>query len=73
MDQSAVMFNDIEDSPLTQALNESLLRSEIRFWRELIESLATESQPRESAERMHQALALAEYRLAGFAREHKLH
>jgi hypothetical protein len=58
------MFHDIEDKPSAQALNESLLRSEIRFWHELIESLGEVPRPRESTERMHQALALAEYRLA---------
>jgi len=58
------MFHDIEDKPSTQALNESLLRSEIRFWRELIESFGEVPWPRESTERMRQALALAEYRLA---------
>ena len=44
-------------------INEALLRSEIGFWRELIDSCA-DSQPPESIERMHQALALAESRLA---------
>ena len=44
-------------------INEALLRSEIGFWRELIES-CDDSQPPESIERMHQALALAESRLA---------
>jgi hypothetical protein len=42
--------------------NEALLRSEIGFWRELIESCG-EAQPRDSVERMRQALALAETRL----------
>lgn len=45
-------------------INEALLRSEIGFWRELIDSCGA-SQPTESVERMRQALALAESRLAG--------
>lgn len=44
-------------------INEALLRSEIGFWREMIDSCDA-SQPAESVERMHQALALAESRLA---------
>jgi hypothetical protein len=67
------MFSDSEDSPSTQALNVSLLRSEIRFWRELIESQAARSQTRDATERMHQALALAEYRLARLKLENKPH
>jgi hypothetical protein len=44
-------------------INEALLRSEIGFWRELIDS-SDSSQPAEYIERMQQALALAESRLA---------
>jgi hypothetical protein len=44
------------------ACNEALLRSEIGFWRELIDTCEG-SQPTESLERMQQALALAESRL----------
>ena len=44
-------------------INEALLRSEIGFWRELIDS-SNSSQPAASIERMQQALALAESRLA---------
>ncbi len=42
---------------------EVLLRSEIGFWRELIES-CPEAAPIDSVERMNHALALAESRLA---------
>lgn len=42
--------------------NEALLRSEIGFWREMIDSCA-DTQPEASVERMHQALELAEGRL----------
>lgn len=44
-------------------LNEASLRSEIGFWRELIDS-CPETQSPESIERMSHALALAETRLA---------
>ena len=40
------------------------LSTEVHFWRELIDSLDEDRQSRESMERMRQALALAEYRLA---------
>jgi len=42
---------------------EVMLRSEIGFWRELIES-CPEAHPTDSVERMNHALALAESRLA---------
>ena len=41
---------------------EFLLRTEVAFWRDLVESCGAESAP-ESIERMRQALALAERRL----------
>jgi len=44
-------------------IKESLLRSEIRFWHELINSLDRKSGSTATLERMQQALALAEYRL----------
>jgi hypothetical protein len=43
--------------------HEALLQSEIGFWRELIET-CREDEPAETVERMQQALALAERRLA---------
>lgn len=67
------MFRPNQEHPVTQAGKESLLRSEIRFWRELIESLGPDSQPREAIERMHQALALAEYRLAKLGQKSESH
>jgi hypothetical protein len=42
--------------------NEALLRSEIGFWREMIDS-CDDTQPEDSVERMHHALELAEARL----------
>lgn len=50
------------ETPSLPAANEAMLRSEIGFWRELIDS-CDESQPADSIERMQQALALAETRL----------
>jgi len=44
-------------------LNETVLRSEIAFWQEMIGSTA-DGLPPEAFERMHQALALAEKRLS---------
>ncbi len=43
--------------------NEVLLRSEINFWKDMISACDPEH-PLESLERMQQALALAEWRLA---------
>ena len=45
-------------------LNETVLRSEIAFWREMIGS-RRDALPPEAVERMHHALALAERRLSG--------
>jgi hypothetical protein len=45
-------------------IKSALLRSEISFWRELIDSCPKSHCP-ESLERMRQALALAESKLAG--------
>ena len=42
--------------------SEFLLRTEVAFWRDLVES-SGDAVPPESIERMHQALALAESRL----------
>jgi hypothetical protein len=41
-----------------------LLGEEISFWQEMLSSLEGSDQPRESVERVQQALALATYRLA---------
>ena len=58
------LFIDQEDGGHTDGLNADLLRSEVQFWQGMIDSLDKDRCSRESAERMHQALALAEYRLA---------
>ena len=50
-------------------LNETALRGEIAFWREMI-ACGCDSLPPEAKERMHQALALAEHRLAGLYEIH---
>jgi hypothetical protein len=61
---SHVLLIDQEEGVQTNGLNADLLRSEIQFWQGMIESLDDDKCSRESVERMHQALALAEYRLA---------
>lgn len=48
-------------------IGEALLRSEIEFWHDLIES-SKEKKPSESIERMRFAMALAESRLASLLR-----
>ena len=45
-------------------INETVLRSEIAFWQEMIGS-RRDALPPEAVERMHHALALAERRLSG--------
>jgi len=53
---------DDADTAGQWAFNDAALRVEILFWQELIESSGP-AQPRESVERMLQALALAELKL----------
>jgi hypothetical protein len=60
---NTIMFEDLNRGLDSDGVNEALIRSEIRFWRDLIESLNDETRTRDSMERMHQALALAEFRL----------
>jgi len=55
------MSHTDEQNP-ESGIHEALLRSEIGFWREMIDS-CDETQTPDSLERMHQALALAESRL----------
>jgi hypothetical protein len=43
-------------------LNETMLRSEVAFWQEMI-GCRSDAMPADAVERMHQALALAESRL----------
>jgi hypothetical protein len=45
------------------------LQQEVQFWRDMLAAQGTAKQSRESVERMKQALALAEYRMASQARE----
>lgn len=47
---------------MEHSIHAALLRSEIGFWRDMIET-SRETEPAESLERMHSALALAETRL----------
>jgi hypothetical protein len=56
-----------QDAGLQGMAGETLLRSEITFWRELLAS-CDGSQPAEAVDRMRQALALAEYRLLSLYR-----
>lgn len=55
---------EANDELHAQGLEENSLGLEIRFWRDLIDSLDDAANSRETTERMQQALALAEYRLA---------
>ena len=58
------MKSDRQGTPgVTHGISQALLRSEIGFWRELIES-CQESDPPDAIERMRYALALAESKLA---------
>jgi hypothetical protein len=56
------------DVATMELLASSHLSEEVCFWRELIQTLDESRQSRESLERMRQALALAEYRLASISR-----
>jgi len=47
----------------------STLLQEVNFWREMLIGVDEVRQSRSSVERMRQALALAEYRLAALARK----
>lgn len=60
--QSHSESSTAEDS-VTPLLNETMLRSEVLFWQELIES-SSDDLPPESVERMEQALELARSRLS---------
>ena len=65
-------LQQVEQALMSANSNDELLGMEIRFWREMIDSLDETKHSRESMERMRQALALAEYRLltGGLARPH---
>ena len=64
---SRIDISEFPDRSARQGLDPSLLQAEIDFWRSLIEAQREPSRSRESAERMQQALALAEYRLAALS------
>lgn len=59
--------SEFPDSSARPGLDPLLLQAEIDFWRSLIEAQREPVRSRESAERMQQALALAEYRLAALS------
>lgn len=57
-----VRSNFMKSASASKTASEALLRSEIAFWQEMIQSCDA-GHPAESLERMNQALGLAEYRL----------
>ena len=62
--KSGTITNENQDSlQYVKGINEALLRSEICFWNDMIAD-SDPAHPLESLERMQQALALAESRLA---------
>ena len=61
--------SQISSDPLF-GINEALLHSEIGFWQEMIDS-SDESMAPDQLERMQQALALAQSRLAGLFRHYR--
>ena len=64
MATSENMISDFQpETDQQQGIIEALLRSEIIFWRDMIET-SQQTETRDSLERMRQALALAESRLA---------
>ena len=69
MDANKRLGFELRKNAMTRTTEEALLLSEIRFWKELIASVTDESRSCESAERMHQALIFAEYRLARLRRD----
>jgi hypothetical protein len=64
---SRINSNDLSDRNARQRVDPSLLQAEIDFWRGAIASKHAHLRSRQSTERMQQALALAEYRLAALA------
>ena len=64
---SKIDSSEFPDRGARQGLDTSLLQAEIDFWRSLIEAQREPARSRESSERMQQALALAEYRLAALS------
>jgi len=64
---SSINSNELSDRKAWQRVDPALLQAEIDFWRGAIASKHAPLRSRESAERMQQALALAEYRLAALS------
>jgi hypothetical protein len=64
---SSISSNDLSDRNARPRVDPALLQAEIDFWRGAIASKHALLRSRESAERMEQALALAEYRLAALS------
>ena len=67
IDSSEFPDSEFPDRGARQGPDTSLLQAEIDFWRSLIEAKREPARSRESSERMQQALALAEYRLAALS------
>jgi len=59
----------VDENQAAPRFNETVLRSEISFWQEMIDSSGT-ALPPEAVERMHHAQALAENRLSRLYEEH---
>jgi hypothetical protein len=58
-----------DESTPAYRINEAVLRAEIGFWQELIDT-REESMADDSLERMHQALALAQCKLTSLFKNH---
>jgi len=72
MNSTGITNSEPQASESTRfGINEAQLRSEIGFWREMIDSCC-DTQPGDSIERMHQALALAESRLHELFESHRV-
>ena len=68
MSSQSNAFGQSDGATTSELLTSSHLSEEVCFWRELIQSMDESRQSRESLERMRQALALAEYRLASVSK-----
>ena len=68
--QSAIT-EPLEEESEGSPLSEIALRSEVGFWREMIQA-RSEALPAEAVERMHHALALAEHRLVELYEGHSV-
>ena len=69
MAQKSKLSSQSDVATTSDLLNSSHFSEEVCFWRELIQSMDESRQPRESLERMRQALALAEFRLASVSKK----